>query len=167
MKIVSLLLFLVSSPIWPLGENPMLGDPFLIVNVAEKKLAFVHEGEVKAVFPVAIGKGDETPLGTFTIVGKAKEPYYRKKNIPGGDARNPLGSRWLGFDALGTDGRTYGIHGTNDPTSIGQAITSGCIRLLNEQVEWLYEYVPLGTVVHITDEKRSFLEIARAFGAIE
>lgn len=163
----SFLFFLVSSPIWPIGDNPTVGDPFLIVNVKNKELAFVHEGYVKEIIPIAIGKvGDETPLGTFTVVVKAEDPYYRKSDIPGGDPRNPLGSRWIGFDALQTDGRTYGIHGTNDPHSIGYAVTAGCIRLANEDVERLYESIPLGTVIHITDEERSFQEIAREFGAI-
>ncbi len=146
----------------------MHGDPFLIVNVSTKKLAFVHEGTIKEVMPIATGKvGDETPLGTFMVIVKAENPYYRKKDISGGDPKNPLGTRWIGFDALETDGRTYGIHGTNQPTSIGYAVTAGCIRLPNELVEQLYEEVPLGTVIHITDHDRSFEEIARQFGAIK
>ena len=52
-----------------------------------------------------------TPEGTFDIVMKAKDPYYIAKNIPG-DTENPLGSRWMGFNARGTDGSKYGIHGT-------------------------------------------------------
>lgn len=66
---------------------------------------------------------------------KAKDPYYRKKNIEGGAKNNPLGRRWIGFDARGTDGRTYGIHGTSDETSIGKFITAGCVRLHNQDVE--------------------------------
>ena len=59
---------------------------------------------------------------------KAKDPYYIAKNIPG-SPKNPLGSRWMGFNARGTDGSKYGIHGTNQPSSIGKYISQGCIRM--------------------------------------
>lgn len=165
--LLSLIICIVSSPIWPLGENPTVGDPFIIVNVSTNELAFVGEGEVKEVVKVATGiKGEETPLGSFTVVVKAVNPYFRKKDIPGGDPSNPLGTRWIGFDALETDGRTYGIHGTNQPESIGMAVTAGCVRLPNDVVEKLFEQIPLGTVIHITNEDNSFETIAREFGAI-
>ncbi|WP_332691400.1 L,D-transpeptidase [Halalkalibacter lacteus] len=165
---LSLLALLIASPIWPIGDNPTVGDPFLIVNVATNELAFINEGEVKDVYKVATGKlGDETPVGTFTIIVKAKDPYYRKKDIPGGDPNNPLGSRWIGFNANDTDGRTFGIHGTNRPESIGYSITAGCIRLPNDVVEILFEDIPVGTTIHITDADKPFIEIARNLGAIE
>ncbi|MFC0473560.1 L,D-transpeptidase [Halalkalibacter kiskunsagensis] len=165
---LSLLALLIASPIWPIGENPTVGDPFLIVNVATNELAYINEGEIKDVYKVATGKlGDETPLGTFTIIVKAKDPYYRKKDIPGGDPNNPLGSRWIGFNANNTDGRTFGIHGTNRPESIGYSITAGCIRLPNEVVEILFEEIPIGTTIHITDKDELFIDVARHFGAVQ
>ncbi|TWI57869.1 L,D-transpeptidase [Halalkalibacter nanhaiisediminis] len=165
--LLSFLSLLIASPIWPLGENPTPGDPFIIVNVASHELAVIQDGDIKEVMRVATGKlGDETPLGTFMITVKAINPYYRKKNIPGGDPANPLGTRWIGFDANETEGRTYGIHGTNRPESIGYAVTAGCIRLPNESVERLFNEVPLGTRVHITNQNHSFEMIAREFGAI-
>lgn len=167
LALLSLLCLAIASPIWPLGENPTLGDPFLIVNVESNELAYIEDGEIKNILKVATGKnGDETPLGTFMVIVKAVNPYYRKKDIPGGDPTNPLGTRWIGFDANETNGRTYGIHGTNRPDSIGYSVTAGCIRLPNELVEKLFEEVPLGTVVHITNKKDSFETIAREFGAI-
>ncbi|GAE24806.1 protein erfK/srfK [Halalkalibacter wakoensis JCM 9140] len=167
LSLFSMLFLLIASPIWPIGENPTVGDPFIIVNVSSNELAFINDGEIKDVYKVATGKvGDETPLGTFTIIVKAKEPYYRKKDIPGGDPNNPLGTRWIGFNANDTDGRMFGIHGTNRPDSIGYSITSGCIRLPNMIVETLFEEIPLGTTIHITDKNEPFLEIATQFGAI-
>ncbi|WP_017728266.1 L,D-transpeptidase [Halalkalibacterium ligniniphilum] len=162
-----LLVVLVASPLWPLGENPTVGDPFVIVNISTNQLAFVHDGEIKKTFAVATGKEeDRTPEGLFTVTVKATEPYYRKKNIEGGAVENPLGSRWIGFDARGSDGRTYGIHGTNQPQSIGQSITAGCVRMANEQVEILYEEVPLGTKVLIVSSGDSFETLARLYGAM-
>jgi lipoprotein-anchoring transpeptidase ErfK/SrfK len=64
---------------------------------------------------------------------------------PGGPD-NPLGARALYLFANGAD-TLYRIHGTNDPRSIGRAVSSGCIRLLNEDIAELYELVKIGTKV--------------------
>ncbi|WYP28525.1 L,D-transpeptidase [Alkalihalobacillus sp. FSL W8-0930] len=161
------ILMMVASPIWPIGENPISGDPFLIVNVSTNQLAFIHDNEVKEVLPVATGKeSSQTPLGLFTVTVKANNPYYRKKNISGGDKNNPLGSRWIGFDALNTEGRTYGVHGTNRPHSIGYPVTAGCVRLTNETIEQLYDQIPLGTKILITDQSHSFEELGLQYGAL-
>jgi lipoprotein-anchoring transpeptidase ErfK/SrfK len=168
MVAVCLALLMIASPIWPLGENPSYGDPFLIVNVATNELAYINDGSLQEILPVASGKeGDRTPTGFFSVVVKAKNPYYRKLDIQGGDVHNPLGTRWIGFDASGTDGRIYGIHGTNRPDSIGSHVTAGCIRLPNEVVEKLYEDIPLGTKLYITDEvDASFEDLAKKAGAM-
>lgn len=160
-------LFLIVSPIWPIGKNPLVGDPYLIVNKKTNELAYILEGEVKQIYEVATGRENEmTPEGEHTIIIKAVNPYYRKLNIPGGDKKNPLGSRWIGFDANDTDGRMFGIHGTNQPNSIGKYITSGCVRLRNEDVEILFQEVPLGTKVLITSSDKSFEQLGREYGAI-
>ncbi|WP_425348915.1 L,D-transpeptidase [Halalkalibacter urbisdiaboli] len=167
LKLLFSFFFLVSSPIWPLGDNPTIGDPFIIVNVKDNQLAFFQNGEVLH-HSVATGKeGDETPIGLYTVTVKAENPYYRKRDIRGGDPKNPLGSRWIGFDANDTDGRTYGIHGTNRPNSIGYSVTAGCIRLPNRVVEALFDKVPLGTKILITDGEESFEQLARKYGAID
>ena len=87
-------------------------------------------------------------------------------DINGGDPNNPLGTRWIGFDARGTDGRIYGLHGTNHPESIGHYVSQGCIRLQNEAIESLYEYIPLGTKILILSTQKDFKQIAIEFGAI-
>lgn len=158
---------LIVSPIWPIGQNPIVGDPYVIVNKKTNELAYIIEGEVKQIYDVATGKFNATtPEGEHTVVVKAMNPYYRKLNIPGGDKQNPLGSRWIGFDAEGTDGRMYGIHGTNNPYSIGMYITSGCVRMKNEDVEILYEQVPLGTKVLIISSNKTFEQLGKEYGAI-
>ncbi|MBU9714705.1 L,D-transpeptidase [Evansella tamaricis] len=167
MKSLFLSILLIVSPIWPLGENPLVGDPYLIVNKRTNELAYIVSGEVKQTFDVATGKMDSlTPEGEYTITVKAVEPYYRKDNIEGGSKDNPLGTRWIGFDAEGTDGRIYGIHGTNNPASVGQYLTSGCVRMNNGDVEILFEEVPLGMKVLITTSEKSFQELGIEFGAI-
>ncbi|WP_079509663.1 L,D-transpeptidase [Mesobacillus jeotgali] len=167
MFIPLLLAAFIFSPLWPLGTNPLPGDPFVIVNKKTNEVALINENRVQTVVNAATGKSEDlTPEGLFTVTVKAPEPYYRKKDIPGGDPNNPLGSRWIGFDAENTDGRTYGIHGTNDPASIGKKVSEGCIRLQNEAVESLYDYIPLGTKILITSSQKSFIELGQEHGAI-
>ncbi|WP_216829482.1 L,D-transpeptidase [Alkalihalobacterium elongatum] len=168
LKTLLLSIMLVVSPIWPLGDNPLIGDPFLIVNKQNNQLAYIHDGAIQNVYPVATGKETElTPEGEFMIVVKAPNPYYRKKDIQGGAKDNPLGTRWIGFDALDTDGRIYGVHGTNAPQSIGNYVTAGCVRMDNTSVEKLYEEIPLGTKILIVNTAESFEDLARKAGAIE
>ena len=66
--------------------------------------------------------------------------------MPPESPENVLGTRWMGFDIPG-----YGIHGTVEPKAIGQQVTAGCVRMLNEQVEELYSILPVGTEVVIVD----------------
>lgn len=168
-KMLSPILFaFFISPLWPLGPNPLPGDPFVIVNKTTNELALIDENKVQTVVSVGTGKTKElTPEGLFTITVKAKDPYYRRKDIPGGDPKNPLGSRWIGFDAEETDGRTYGIHGTNQPASIGRYVSQGCIRTQNEVISSLYPFIPLGTKILVTSTSKSFEQLAKEYGAIQ
>jgi lipoprotein-anchoring transpeptidase ErfK/SrfK len=168
LKMLSALVLSFSlSPIWPIGPNPLPGDPFVIINKQTNELALVDENRVQTVISAATGKtADLTPEGLFTVTVKAKEPYYRRKNIPGGSPENPLGSRWIGFDAEETDGRIYGIHGTNEPGSIGKYVSSGCVRMQNEAIESLYEIIPIGTKVLVVSTGQSFEELGKEYGAI-
>ena len=158
---------LIASPVWPIGENPVVGDPFIIVNKSINELAYIDDGKIQKLYPIATGKSQElTPEGIFTFIVKAKDPYYIKLNIEGGAKNNPLGSRWMGFDAEET-GRIYGIHGTNAPWLIGEYVTAGCIRLANENVEELYDKIPIGTKVLITSKNQSFDQLGKEYGALE
>lgn len=166
MLLASLTIMFSLSSIWPLGHI-MHGDPLIIVNKSTNRLAYFNNGKLVSENPVATGKTtDLTPEGLFTLTVKAKDPYYRRKDIPGGDPKNPLGARWLGFDAKGTDGRIYGIHGTNQPWSIGHYVSNGCVRMSNQAVRALYEQVPIGTKVYITRSLKNFQELAKEAGAM-
>ncbi|MEX2416453.1 MAG: L,D-transpeptidase [Paenibacillaceae bacterium] len=101
------------------------------------------------VFRIATGRvGRSTPEGTFRIVTKVVNPFYVPKKIPGGSRNNPLGTRWMGL-SLG-NGYKYGIHGTHKPSLLGQSVSSGCIRMSNADVEFLFHHIPLRTKVVIT-----------------
>lgn len=105
----------------------------IIVDLSDKKLHLLDGNIVRRSFPVAIGKMvTRTPVGEFTIINKQLNP--------GG----PFGAFWMGLSKP-----SYGIHGTNDPSSIGRAVSHGCIRMYNEDVLALQAIVPIGTRVTI------------------
>lgn len=106
-------------------------------------------------YPIGTGKLGSTPVGKFKITDKVKEPPWFRAGqvIPYGDPENILGTRWMKLESA--DGQTdltgYGIHGTDEASSIGKQSSEGCIRLLNRDVEELYKIVPIGTEVSIRD----------------
>ncbi|WP_240875915.1 L,D-transpeptidase family protein [Shimazuella soli] len=122
------------------------------INKETNKLYLYADGKVKKTYPVATGRSNDlTPEGTFPLVVKIVDPKW--KDTPGGDPKNPLGPRWHGLEVNGDRGRTYGIHGTNDPDSIGKHASSGCVRMNNEDVKELYQIVNEGTPVWIHSGK--------------
>lgn len=136
----------------------------LIVNKATNKMAFYDDGELVRVFDVATGGvSSDTPEGWFNVIRKQKNVPYYKTGIPGGDPRNPLGDRWIGLD-ITSDGSTYGIHGTNDESSIGKSVSAGCVRMYNKEVRWLYDIVENNTPVTITRSSQGFDALAQARG---
>ncbi|CAH0222510.1 MULTISPECIES: L,D-transpeptidase family protein [Peribacillus] len=137
----------------------------IIINKDNNQLAYYENDKLVRVFIVATGKkASYTPEGKFKVVTKiVNRPYY-KGNIRGGDPKNPLGKRWLGINARNTPGNTYAIHGNNDPTTIGKYISAGCIRMYNNDVQWLYDRVNMNTVVLIASSNKSFATIAATNG---
>lgn len=136
-------------------------NELIIVNKKSNQLAFFVNGVLIKTFSVATGRTpDLTPEGSFKIVNKIKNRPYYKEKIPGGDPRNPLGDRWLGLEVNGTEGTTYGIHGNNKSSSIGKYVSAGCIRMLNDQIHWLFPQIEIGTPVIVTTSAKSMIAIA-------
>jgi lipoprotein-anchoring transpeptidase ErfK/SrfK len=107
----------------------------IVISLANHTLTLFKNGTVHKVYPVAVGKASTpTPKGTFKIVNRELHP--------GG----PFGVRWLGLNAPNGN---YGIHGTNNPSSIGKNVSDGCIRMYNKDVLELSNLVPIGTTVKI------------------
>ncbi len=166
MKKISVVVVLLFSFLFFSSQADAAGSSqLLIINKQTNTLAYYNAGKLVKTFKVATGRSrDLTPEGKFKIVTKiVNRPYY-KKGIPGGDPRNPLGNRWMGLDAQGTYGDTYAIHGNNDESSIGKYVSSGCIRMHNEEVRWLFDQIQLYTPVVITYSSSSFDAIAKANG---
>jgi L,D-transpeptidase ErfK/SrfK len=114
---------------------PPEGDLFIVINIEAARLTLYADGYPYKSYPVAVGRP-----GTPSAVGQWQ---IRNKGINVGA---PFGTRWLG---LTVPWGIYGIHGTNNPGSIGYMASGGCIRMFNWDVEELYEWVEIGTPVHI------------------
>jgi lipoprotein-anchoring transpeptidase ErfK/SrfK len=134
----------------------------VVVSLSDRKLVVVEGPEVLARFDVAVGKpSTPSPIGTFTIVNRITNPaYYHPGRVIAPGPNNPLGSRWMGLSQKG-----YGIHGTDEPQSIGYAKSSGCIRLRNADAERLFEHVRAGDVVELHAERTP--EIAALFSVAQ
>ncbi len=132
----------------------------LIVNLAARRIVLVEDGKVVKVYPVAVGKhSTPSPSGSFHIASHVANPRYSHdgKVVKPGPS-NPVGTRWMGLGYKG-----YGIHGTNQPESIGHAASHGCIRMRNRDVEELFELVRVGDEVDlITDEPAEAVAVASA-----
>ena len=130
----------------------------LVVSIPDRKLALIENDAVVTVYPVAVGAAHTpSPVGTFTIVNRVTNPtYYKRGKTVAPSAASPVGTRWIGLSHKG-----YGIHGTNQPKSIGLAKSHGCIRLSNQDVERLFERVHSGDVVELHAERPT--EFAQAF----
>ena len=114
--------------------------PEIVISLAQRKLYFYGKtGSLKS-YPVAIGKpSTPTPPGRWKIINKIINP--------GGI----LGTRWMGLN-IPSSGGSYGIHGTSQPWSIGKAVSLGCIRMHNRDIEEIFPLTPIGTKVTIIKE---------------
>lgn len=133
--------------------NAGKGD--IIINTAENRLYYVLGDGQAVMFRVATAKKGFEWRGTHQVSSKVKWPDWRppaemRKRRPelpafmAGGPENPLGAR-----AIYLGSSIYRIHGTNEPSSIGKAASSGCIRMLNEDVSELYRHVKLGARVTV------------------
>ncbi len=145
---------IVQLPTWSLP--PQVDAKGIAINLPEMRLYRYGAEGGPEVFHVAIGDGiDPTLIGSYRVGEKRPDPFWRvpesirleKPELPavvppGPD--NPLGDRWM---TIGTT--SYGIHGTNNPWSIGRLATHGCVRLYADEMRRLYDATPKGTRIQI------------------
>jgi lipoprotein-anchoring transpeptidase ErfK/SrfK len=133
----------------------------VLVSIPDRKLAVLEDGVLIRTFPVAVGAAvSPSPTGEFHIVSRLAHPTYYHPGLvipPGSD--NPMGPRWVGLSQKG-----YGIHGTNEPRSIGKATSHGCIRMRNHDIEQFFRMVRVGDAVEIRSARDE--QIARIFGRV-
>jgi lipoprotein-anchoring transpeptidase ErfK/SrfK len=125
----------------------------IVVNTSERRLYLVMEGGKAMRYTVGVGREGFQWAGKQKITNKQQWPDWRppedmlrrRPDLPrymAGGPQNPLGAR-----AMYLGGTLYRIHGSNEPETIGHAVSSGCIRMLNADVVDLYDRVKVGTQV--------------------
>ena len=128
----------------------------LVISTSERRLYYILGGGQAISYGVGVGRPGFEWAGTRYIAHKREWPDWtppaqmlrRRPDLPRhmeGGVNNPLGAR-----AMYLSGTLYRIHGSNEPWSIGQAVSSGCIRMTNEDVVDLYDRVRIGTRVVVT-----------------
>ncbi|ADU52138.1 ErfK/YbiS/YcfS/YnhG family protein [Thermaerobacter marianensis DSM 12885] len=111
-------------------------DVLIVIDIDQRELTVYRNGQPVRTYPIAAGRpGEPSPVGEWRVTDIA--------HWPGG----PFGARWFGLSA---PWGSYGIHGTNNPGSIGTYASLGCIRMFNEDVLTLDDLVKVGTPVKIT-----------------
>jgi lipoprotein-anchoring transpeptidase ErfK/SrfK len=139
-----------------LMDFPTPGKPgSIVIDTAANRLYFILGNGRAAMYPVASAKAGFEWSGTEKVTSKTTWPAWRppvemrkrRPDLPefmAGGPKNPLGAR-----AIYLGSSIYRIHGTNEPTSIGKPVSSGCIRMLNADVEELYRHVKIGAAVTV------------------
>jgi lipoprotein-anchoring transpeptidase ErfK/SrfK len=135
----------------------LLAPGSILVRTAERRLYFILPGGEAIQYRVGVGRDGFTWSGTNRVSRKAEWPDWRPppemirreakrgRRLPdflAGGPGNPLGAR-----AIYIGDTEFRIHGTSEPWSIGRAVSSGCIRLMDEEVIDLYERVAIGATV--------------------
>ena len=126
----------------------------IVIDRSVNRLYLYETGKLWRTFGVATGQAIyPTPRGEWHIVVKYRNPWWYPPTgsswarglqpVPPGPS-NPLGTRWMGLDASGV-----GIHGTNNPSSIGYSASHGCVRMQVPDAEWLFDHVDIGTTVFV------------------
>ena len=125
----------------------------MLVDLSARWAFYRFGDEIAAAWPVGVGKpGQETPAGQYTVGIKQEHPPWHPRGremVPYGDPENPLGSHWVGW--IDENGRTtdVGFHGTSEEGGVGGAVSRGCLRMKNADVEVLHDTLPQGAAVTV------------------
>lgn len=134
-----------------LNPSTLVEQSGVVVDLSDRQVHLYRDWALQASYAIAIGReGWETPTGKFSVTNMQIDPVWRQpfsgELVPAGPG-NPLGSRWIG---VWSDGEhEIGLHGTNEEDLIGQAVSHGCIRLREADIQALYDQVSVGTPVEI------------------
>ncbi len=132
---------------------PSLAEPYIQIDIIARRLFLKNEEQILKEYPIGVGKSQQfmTPEGIYKVEVKDRNPgwvnpFNRQLKIAPGP-KNPLGTRWIGFHGKQNNTQVYGIHGTNQPASVGKFVSHGCIRMKIPDSEDLFERVELGMPV--------------------
>lgn len=134
-----------------------------VINLAQREIFLFDNGTLVGIYPVAVGKpSSPTPVGKYRISSKREKPtWYVPESIQEEMADNgddpvesipPGPNNPLGDYILKLSGGTIGIHGTNKPSSISKFVSHGCIRMKNEDVAQVFQFLNERDPVQIVDQ---------------
>lgn len=123
----------------------------VVVDLSDRQVYLYQGTEEIGRYAVAIGKdGWATPTGRFQVIDMRMNPHWQhpitRADVPPGPD-NPLGSRWIAF--LPMEDGVIGFHGTYQTELIGQAVSHGCIRMHNADIEAMFSHLTLGVAVTV------------------
>lgn len=137
-----------------LQQSPLVGitrQTQLVIRLQSRKLELYEGEKLVKTYDIAVGQADwETPVGSFTVLDLRQNPSWKHpitgEAIPTGPD-NPLGSRWIGFTYDG--GYHIGIHGTNQEELVGQAVSHGCVRMRDREIQEVFGKIAIGTPIAV------------------
>ena len=161
-KIITLLAAFALTLCTHLGHTSYYGSAFdyrkfsITINVPSRELKVSYMGQPLKTYPVGVGlsKSRMTPPGGYYVDEKVIDPIWEHPFRPDGHTqiqnleRNPLGRYWIGFHNHGNT--VYGIHGTNQPSTVGRFVSHGCVRMHNADIKELFGMVEVDTPVTVT-----------------
>lgn len=137
-----------------LQKSPIAGmvrQSKLVIRLESRKLEYYEGTNLVSSYDIAVGQDDwETPVGRFAVLDMRRNPLWQhpitgEAIATGPD--NPLGTRWIGFAY--DDGYHIGIHGTNQEELVGQAVSHGCVRMREADIQQVFEKVAIGTPITV------------------
>jgi len=156
-KIVFLFLVITLLSLYYVAKAVDTGTYKIVVDKSYKLLFLYEGGKISKVFPVCVGEhtpDKETPTGLYKIINKSFDPVwyfegkvYQPYKI---DKNNGLGMVWMGWNLP-----SYGLHGTNEPFSIGFANSHGCVRMENKDALFIAKTIPIGTEIEVGEGNQS------------
>ena len=129
------------------------------INIPSRELRLLFNNSLIRNYPVGVGRSKEftTPVGDYEVSKKVLNPIWEHPYKKSGESRignsenNPLGNYWIGFHKKNSG--EYGIHGTNDESSVGKFVSHGCVRMKNLDIQELFNLIPVGTPVSVVYER--------------
>lgn len=161
--IKKLLLFLIICLSFYFHNAAIAADK-IIINIPSRTLELFKGEKLIKTYPVGVGRANFlTPIGQFQVITMVEDPGWENPYKPTGNVRihagdeNPLGTRWIGFKA--DKAGEFGIHGTDNPDSVGKYSSHGCVRMKVKDAEDLFKQVKMNMPVFVTyDTARVIIE---------
>ncbi len=129
----------------------MVKQTNVVIRLESRTLELYEGDELVKSYDIAVGQDDwQTPIGHFAILDMQRDPLWQHpitgEAVESGPD-NPLGSRWIGFAF--DSGYHIGIHGTNQEELVGQAVSHGCVRMRDEEIQELFKELAIGTPITV------------------